>query len=70
MSLPEKILHHIKQLPESKQIEVLDFIEYLENKLDTQEEKSWSELSLASAMKEMEDEASPYSDTDIDEKFL
>jgi len=70
MSLAEKILQRIQKLPEYKQVEVLDFIEYLEAKVVNQENRSWSGFSLSSAMREMEDEPSPYSDDDIKESFL
>ncbi|GFP25397.1 hypothetical protein HKBW3S25_00869, partial [Candidatus Hakubella thermalkaliphila] len=33
MTLTEKILQHVKDLPESLQAEVLDFIEYLESRV-------------------------------------
>lgn len=33
MSLPEKIVKHIQELPEPFQAEVLDFVEYLESKI-------------------------------------
>ena len=74
MSLQEKILKHIQEMPESFQAEILDFVEYLEskikkgNKID-REETDWSELSLSFAMRDMEDEYSPYSLNDIKERF-
>jgi hypothetical protein len=43
-------------LPESKQIEILDFIE-------------WADFSLSSAMRGMEDEQAPYSLNDLKESF-
>ncbi len=66
MSLEEKIIRHIHELPESKKAEVLDFVEYLRSKT---EEKDWSEFSLSSAMSGMESEMSPYSFEDIKESF-
>lgn len=66
MSLEEKIIRHIHELPESKKAEVLDFVEYLRSKT---EEKEWSEFSLSSAMSGMESEMSPYSLEDIKESF-
>ncbi|HHO76300.1 MAG TPA: DUF2281 domain-containing protein [Deltaproteobacteria bacterium] len=69
MSLADKILHHIERLPENKQIEILDFIEYIEAKVTDQENTSWSDMSLSSAMRDMEDEESPYSQDDIIETF-
>jgi len=64
MSLEEKIIRHIHELPESKKAEVLDFVEYLKSKTD---EKDWSEFSLSSAMRGMEDEISLYSLEDLKE---
>lgn len=66
MSLEEKIIRNIKELPESKQVEVLDFVEYLRSKT---EERDWSEFSLSSAMRGMENEATPYSVQDLKESF-
>ena len=34
MSLAENIIKHIQNLPESVQAEVLDFVEYLESKIN------------------------------------
>lgn len=73
MTLTEKILQHLQTLPEAFQAEVLDFIEYLESKIEKskkgEEEKEWSTLSLSFAMHGMEDEYSPYSLDDIKERF-
>lgn len=75
MSLPEKILKHIQRLPEPLQAEVLDFVEYLESKLRKGKEvksteTDWSELSLSFAMRDMEEEYSPYSYNDLKEHFV
>jgi len=64
MNLGEKIISYIQELPESKKAEVLDFVEYLRNKT---EERNWSEFSLSSAMKGMENDDSIYSLKDIKE---
>jgi len=72
MTLPEKILKHLQDLPESLQAEVLDFVEYLESKNEKSkkgEEKDWSALSLSFAMRGMEGEHSPYSTKDLKERF-
>jgi hypothetical protein len=66
MSLEEKIIEQVHKLPEYKKAEVLDFVEYLRSKT---EEKDWSELSLSSSMRGMEDEKSPYSLADLKESF-
>ena len=66
MSLEEKIIQHIHELPESKKAEVLDFVEYLRNKI---EERDWSDFSLSFAMRGMENEISPYSLEDLKEAF-
>jgi hypothetical protein len=65
MSLADKIINNIKTLPESKQIEVLDFIEYLKIKTARQENTGWSNFSLSSAMRGLEKEESPYSLNDL-----
>ena len=66
MSLIERIIKNIKTLPESKQAEVLDFVECLRSK---EENIDWNDLSLSSAMRGMEDEKSPYSINDLKETF-
>ncbi|MEW5815039.1 MAG: DUF2281 domain-containing protein [Spirochaetota bacterium] len=75
MSLPERILKHIQELPEPFQAEVLDFVEYLESKIKKgkkieEEETDWSELSLSFAICDMEKEYSPYSLNDLKERFV
>lgn len=69
MSLTNKIINNVKELPELKQIEVLDFIEYLKLKTERQENIEWSTLSLSSAMRGMENEQSHYSLNDLKESF-
>ncbi|WDN87818.1 hypothetical protein BuS5_00786 [Desulfosarcina sp. BuS5] len=69
MSLANKIINNVKELPELKQIEVLDFIEYLKLKTERQENIEWSTLSLSSAMRGMENEQSHYSLNDLKEFF-
>jgi hypothetical protein len=66
MRLEDKIIEQVHKLPEDKKSEVLDFVEYLRSKTA---EKDWSELSLSSAMRGMEDEQSSYSLTDLKESF-
>ena len=43
MSLADKIINNVRTLPESKQIEALDFIEYLRVKTERQENTGWSD---------------------------
>lgn len=74
MSLSEKILKHIQEMPDSFLAEILDFVEYLESKIKKnqkveREETEWSELSLSFAMRDMEEEYSPYSLSDLKERF-
>ena len=66
MSLEDRIIKEIQDLPESKKAEVLNFVEYLKTKA---EDKDWSIFSLSSAMRDMEDEDSPYSLGDLQESF-
>ncbi|MFH0787840.1 MAG: DUF2281 domain-containing protein, partial [Pseudomonadota bacterium] len=46
----------VTNLPETEKAEVLDFIEYLKNKAGKKERKEWTDFSLSSAMRGMEDE--------------
>ena len=66
MSLEEKIIQYVHELPEAKKAEVLDFVEYLRTKA---EERIWSDFSLSSAMQGMENEIAPYSLEDLKESF-
>jgi hypothetical protein len=69
MSLADKIINNVKALPESKQIEVLDFIKFLRVKADRQKNTQWSDFSLSSAIRGMKNEESPYSLNDLKESF-
>jgi hypothetical protein len=70
MAIAEKIHKYIDELPKPFQEEALDFIEYLlmkaKSKSAQQEDEDWSFLSIASAMRGMEDEETPsYTDADL-----
>ena len=73
MTVAEKIIQHVKELPEAVQVEVLDFVEHLESKAGLsekmQEDADWSVFSLSQAMRNMEAESSPYSTGDLKEVF-
>jgi hypothetical protein len=69
MKLSEKIIERVNDLPELKQLEVLDFVEYLKLKTEKEENKTWSDLSISSAMRGMENEESPYSIADLKDSF-
>lgn len=69
MVLEETIIKHLHALSESEQVEVLNFVEYLRSKAEKQEDTDWSNLSLCSAMRGMEDEQTPYSLEDLKESF-
>ncbi|MGA1839092.1 MAG: DUF2281 domain-containing protein [bacterium] len=69
MKLEEKIIQKIHELPESEKAEILDFIEYLKIKKIKKENRNWTEFSLSSAMRGMEDEQTPYSLDDLKESF-
>jgi hypothetical protein len=73
MTVQQKIVEHVKKMPEFEQIEVLDFIEYLEKRSrerqGRQEDKKWSGFSLSSAMKGIEEEPEDYKLEDLKETF-
>lgn len=74
MVVTERIHQYVQKLPESLQAEVLDFVEYLLLKMEHgtthQDELAWSDLSLALAMRGMEDEHTPdYTTADLKEVF-
>jgi hypothetical protein len=65
VSLAEKIIRHVQALPETQQVEVLDFVEYLHAKMSRKKNLEWTDFSLASAMRGMEGEQTPYSLCDL-----
>jgi len=74
MVLADKIQQYVERLPTSYQVEVLDFVEYLLTKVEREvvlrEERVWSDFSLSSAMRGMEDEDAPsYTMSDLKVKF-
>ncbi len=69
MNLSEKILATAASLPESKQQEVLDFVEYLKLKTENEGSSNWNRFSIASAMRGMENEDSDYAVTDLKETY-
>ena len=70
MAVIDKIQQYVQRLPKSFQAEVLDYVEYLLNKAQRDEEKEWSGLSLANAMRGIETEDTPtYSASDLKVKF-
>jgi len=68
MVLSEKIQEYIQKLPPSFQEELFDYLEFLLAKAE-REDKEWSRLSLASAMRGMEDEPEIYTVTDLKVKY-
>jgi hypothetical protein len=73
MTTTEAILQRLKDLPEAKQAEVLDFVTFLETRTvrttRPEEDLAWLQLSLAAALRGMEDEPSPYTLDDLKESF-
>ena len=73
MTTTEAITEYLADLPEAARREVLDFVRFLRSRWsespDRKEDTAWSELSLASAMRGMEAEDSPYSLADLKESF-
>ena len=69
MNVAERILKGILALPEAKQVEALDFVEYLRSRQALREDKESADFSLASAMRGMEDEAMRYTVEDLKETF-
>lgn len=73
MVVTHRIQEYVQKLPEPFQAEVLDFVEYLLWKAERGEESDeeiWSDLSLAAAMRGMENEEAPeYTENDLKEVF-
>lgn len=75
MTVADNIHQYVQKLPDFLQLEVLDFVKYLlfkreQETLSQQDEFIWSNLSLALAMRSMEDEDTPnYTTEDLKETF-
>jgi hypothetical protein len=71
MTTSEAIVERLKSLPDPVQKEVLDFVEFLESRRAGREvsDAQWNGFSLASAMRGMENEDSPYTRDDLKESF-
>jgi hypothetical protein len=71
MVVTERIQAYLQRLPPPFQTEVLDFVEYLLAKVERKERAEWSNLSLAYAMRGMEDEETPtYTIADLRVEFV
>ena len=73
MSTAELIYRKVKSLPEERQAEILDFVEFLGLKAgigDATSEGDWSFFSLAAALRGMESEDGPeFTLEDLKERF-
>ncbi|VGO17045.1 hypothetical protein PDESU_05639 [Pontiella desulfatans] len=69
MTIAELISQQVKKLSDAGQLEVLDYVEFIEQKYQARsfvaENNDWSEMSVGAAMHGMEDEPSLYSLDDI-----
>jgi len=72
MNTIEKIIEHLKTMPDSERNEVLDFVEYLRTstrrRKRSEEDSQWGRFSVEAAMRGIEEEPSPYGVEDIKEK--
>jgi len=73
MTTAQAIAQRIEALPEEARVTVLDFVRHLEARTQRTpargETDAWRVLSLASAMRGMEDEPSLYTTADLQESF-
>jgi hypothetical protein len=73
MIVTEQITDRLQKLPPQLQREVLDFIEFLAQRVGQDEaiseEADWMRFSLAQAMMGLDDEESEYTDADVKEKW-
>jgi hypothetical protein len=73
MIVTEQIADRLQKLPPPLQREVLDFIEFLAQKVArgeaVNEETDWTRFSLAQAMSGLEDEESVYTEADVKEEW-
>jgi len=66
MTVEEKIIQHVRELPESGKAEVLRFVENLAAR---KEELEWMESATLSVMQRMETEEAIYTLDDLKEKY-
>lgn len=74
MNAEEQITNRLQKLPQPLQREVLDFIDFLVQRMAQREaideDSKWEKFSLAQAMNGLEDEDSPqYTEADLKEKW-
>jgi hypothetical protein len=74
MTAEEQITDRLQKLPQPLQREVLDFIDFLAQRVaqrkDASEAAEWTRFSLVQAMNGLENEDSPeYSEADLKEKW-
>jgi len=69
VNLEREIIKKLKTLPEHKQAEAIDFIDFLQKRTEIQEQEKWDAFSLASAMQGMENEDDFYTVDDLKERF-
>jgi hypothetical protein len=73
MTTAEAIVRSLEPLPEVAKQEVLDFVEFIRARMGQatppDEDAAWSDFSLASATRGMEEEDTPYSIADLKEVF-
>jgi len=73
MIVTEQINDRLQKLPPSLQREVLDFVEFLSQRVAQgeaiKEDREWAQFSLAQAMTGLEDEESEYTEADVKEKW-
>ena len=69
MNISAKLLEDINKLPESKQLELAGFVERLTQIADNEEGLNWSDLSVASATRDMGNEELSYTINDLKEAY-
>lgn len=70
MLAEEQIAHKLQKLPPRLQRQVLDFIDFLSQRVEDPQadETSWTKFSISQAMRGLENDSSPeYSETDLKE---
>ncbi len=65
MVMNQTIQKYIEKLPASYQETVVDFLAFLLDKAEREQDVEWSNISLTYAMRDMEDEPSEYSVADL-----
>jgi len=70
MIAEDQITDKLQKLPPRLQREVLDFIDFLSQRVEEDDDVNWKRFSLAQAMRDLENDGTPeYVESDLKERW-